>query len=83
MTYTESLETYVASQTWLNETHVVEIELLRGVAAHLDTPDGFSPAMVSQFGLWFRALKAQAPREGNDLDELEAELRQAALTSNV
>lgn len=77
MTYKQDLEEYIEAQSWLTETHSVEIGLLRGMAVRLDTPDGFTPALIAQFGLWFRALKAQAPRDDSDLDELEVELRKA------
>ena len=77
MTYKQDLEEYIDAQGWLTETQSVEIGLLRGMAARLDTADGFTPALVAQYGLWFRALKAQAPRDDSDLDELEQELRKA------
>ncbi len=77
MNYKGDLEEYIGAQFWLTETHSVEIGLLRGMASRLDTPDGFSPALVAQYGLWFRALKAQAPRDDSAVDELEEELRKA------
>lgn len=77
MTYKQDLEEYIAAQGWLSETQSVEIGLLRGMANRLDTADGFTPALIAQFGLWFRALKSQAPREEGVLDELEQELRKA------
>lgn len=77
MTYKQDLEEYIEAQSWLSETQSVEIGLLRGMAMRLDTPDGFTPALVAQYGLWFRALKAQAPRDDSAIDELEAELRKA------
>ena len=77
MTYKQDLEEYIEAQSWLAETQSVEIGLLRGMANKLDTPDGFTPALIAQFGLWFRALKSQAPRDDADIDELEAELRKA------
>lgn len=77
MTYKQDLEEYIAAQAWLSETQSVEIGLLRGMAARLDTLDGFTPALVAQYGLWFRALKSQAPREDVAFDELEQELRKA------
>lgn len=72
MNYGSDLETYLASQNWLNETHTVEIGLLRGIAERLEDPKQFSPALVAQYGLIFRALKAQAPKGDDDTDEVES-----------
>ena len=72
MNYIADLEDYIATQAWLNETHGVEIGMLRGIAERLNDPKEFSPALVAQFGLWFRALKAQAPKGEGYVDEVEA-----------
>lgn len=72
MNYTADLETYFAAQSWLTETHTVEIGLLRGIAERLEDPKQFSPALLAQYGLIFRALKAQAPKGDEDDDEVES-----------
>jgi uncharacterized membrane protein YebE (DUF533 family) len=72
MNYMADLEDYIAAQLWLNETHFVEIGMLRGLAERLNDPKDFSPALVAQYGLWFRALKAQAPKGDEFVDEVEA-----------
>jgi hypothetical protein len=72
MNYIADLEQYIATQGWLNETHGVELGMLRGIAERLNDPKEFSPALVAQFGLWFRALKAQAPKGDEFVDEVEA-----------
>lgn len=72
MNYMNDLEEYIAAQFWLSETHAVEIGMLRGLAEQLADPKLFSPAMVAQYGLWFRALKAQAPKGDEYVDEVEA-----------
>ena len=72
MNYIADLEEYIDAQSWLSEMHAVEIGMLRGLAEQLADPKLFSPAMVAQYGLWFRALKAQAPKGDEFVDEVEA-----------
>lgn len=72
MNYTADLDAYIASQSWITETHTVEIGLLRGIAERLEDPKQFTPAMLAQYGLIFRALKAQAPKGDEDDDEAES-----------
>jgi hypothetical protein len=72
MTYLNDLETYIASQGWINEQHVVEVGLLLGIAERLQDPKQFSPALLAQYGLVFRALKAQAPKGDDDDDLVES-----------
>lgn len=72
MNYGQDLETYLKSQNWITEAHTVEVGLLRGIAERLEDPKQFSPALLAQYGLIFRALKAQAPKGDEDDDEAEA-----------
>jgi hypothetical protein len=74
MTRLEELEGYVSAQDWITDAHAVELGILRLMAARID--EGIdTPAMLAQYGLWFRDLKKSEPAEQISADPLEALLR--------
>lgn len=75
-TFTTSIEAFVESAEWLSDAHLPAVTALRAMAAQLDSGD-LAPALLGQFGLMYRALLKEAPREDSEVDALEAALEGA------
>lgn len=59
-TFLGSVEEFVAASPWLGPEHAPALMTLRAVATKLDGGD-VQAALVSQFGLVYRALLGQRP----------------------
>ena len=76
--FTRSIETFVSASPWIGPLDAPAVAALRAMARVLDTSDGMTPAMLSQWGLAFRALSKKAPAEAPPEDEFERLLAEGA-----
>ena len=74
--FTTSINKFIKASPWIGPTDAPAVASLKAMAKELDTAEFLSPAMLSQFGLSFRALQKRAPAEDAAEDEFEAALRQ-------
>ena len=79
MTLKETTEKWVESQSdWLgNDIHQPAISLLLLLADGIDADPG-KASLISQYGLAYRSLIAEKPKEPEGLDELDLLLRSSA-----
>lgn len=69
-TFTEAVDTFLASADWLGDDDAPMVASLRIMAAQLDKR--FSAATMAQFGLSYRFLAKKAPQGEDTKDPLEA-----------
>lgn len=74
MTFKESVIAFEGASPWLGPQHAPAVAALRAMAEQLDAE--LVPAMLSQFGLAYRALEKERPRDVEQ-DSLAAALAMA------
>ncbi len=76
MSYRRSVQAFISASDWLGAEHMPSIVALLSLADKLDRE--VTAAMVSQFGVTFRDLRAQSPGGAPDKgDPLEDDLERA------
>ena len=73
--FTQAIETFIKSSTWLEDEDAVAVISLQAMAAQLDSDDKLNPPLVAQFGLTYRNLLKKKPVISDDVDPLEGLLR--------
>jgi hypothetical protein len=68
MTFSESIDMFLAKADWLGDDDLPAIVALKAMAAELD--QGINPPLVAQFGLTYRNLLKRKPVVAEELDEL-------------
>ena len=68
MTFTESIDTFLANADWLDDDDLPAIVALRAMAAELDQQ--INPPLIAQFGLTYRNLLKRKPEAFEEVDEL-------------
>jgi hypothetical protein len=76
MTFTKSVQAFIAASDWLAAEHMPAIYSLTALAKQLDGE--LTAALAGQFGVTFRDLRAQAPRAADPEDPIEKALRDRA-----
>lgn len=71
LTYSESVDRFLATASWLTDEDLPAVTALKMIALELDT-GAFQAAIVSQFGLHYRALLKRKPAVVPTQDPLEA-----------
>jgi hypothetical protein len=74
--FTESVQRFIESAYWLNESHAPSVVALQALAAELD--QGVQAALIAQYGVFYRSLKKDEPKVTPVLDPI-AELLQREL----
>lgn len=77
MTFTQAVADFEDASPWLDAQHAPAVVALRAMAAELDA-GMLAPALLGQFGLAYRALQKEQPREPAK-DALEAALEAAGV----
>lgn len=75
--FEKAIDDFESAATWLGAVDEPALVSLRAMAEQLDGGD-MKPALLSQYGLAYRALLARAPKgDDADTDPLEAALKGA------
>lgn len=69
--FTRSIKEFVDASPWLGPLDAPALAALKAMAETLDSGD-LTPAMLSAFGLAYRALLKRAPLDAPPEDEFEA-----------
>lgn len=69
-THTEAVDAFLASADWLTVEDLPAVTALKTIAMELDTGP-FQAAIMSQYGLHYRALLKRRPPDAPQGDELE------------